>query len=62
MIYTIKGLAEYWQCSESKIYQMIRAGEIEAFRVGGGIRISEDSVHSTVPRKTKFRSSGMKVV
>lgn len=68
MIYTIKGLAEYWQCSESKIYQMIRAGEIEAFRVGGGIRISEDSVHSyetahsTGPRKTKFRSSGMKVV
>ena len=44
--YTIRSLAEHWQCSESKIYQMIRAGEVEAFRVGGGIRISEDSVHS----------------
>lgn len=68
MIYTIKGLAEHWQCSESKIYQMIRAGEVEAFRVGGGIRISEEAVlgyetaHSTVPQKVKFRSSGLKVV
>lgn len=68
MIFTIKSLAEHWQCSESKIYQMIRAGEVEAFRVGGGIRISEDSVHnyetahSTMPKKSKFRSSGLKVV
>ena len=68
MTYTIKSLADHWQCSESKIYQMIRSGEVEAFRVRGGIRISEDSVHSyetahsMMPKKAKFKASGLKVV
>ena len=43
--YTIAELAERWQCSQSKLRQMIKANRIRAWRVDGWTwRISRDEV------------------
>jgi len=37
-------LAQHWQCSERHIYNLIRRGEVRAFKVGGNLRISAEEV------------------
>lgn len=43
-IYTVKQLAERWQCSENQIYLMIRRKELKVFKLGRDIRISAEEV------------------
>ena len=43
-IYTIAQLAQRWQCSPDAIYDMVRRGGIESFRVGKAIRFSAEAV------------------
>ncbi|WP_280139035.1 helix-turn-helix domain-containing protein [Phyllobacterium sp. OV277] len=45
VVYTPKMLAQRWQCSERHIRNMIKAGLIPAFRLGGKlVRIGGDDV------------------
>lgn len=41
MYYTVKTLAELWQCPESTIYTLIKTGRLKAFKVGVSWRISD---------------------
>ena len=42
--YTVAQLAEHWQCSEAHLYNLIKRGELEAFKVGRSTRIAVDEV------------------
>jgi excisionase family DNA binding protein len=42
--FTVKSLAERWQCSTDQIYLMIRRKELKVFRLGRDIRISAEEV------------------
>lgn len=39
--YTVKQIAERWQCSEKTVRRLIERGELIAHRLGGRHRISE---------------------
>ena len=38
--YTVRQVAERWQCSEKKVRRMIERGELIAHRLGSQLRIS----------------------
>jgi len=43
--YTVAQLADYWQCSDTFIYDRINAGELRAFKLGGKLwRVRADAV------------------
>src|SRR5215831_5240929 len=42
--YTVRSLAERWQCSESHVYNLINRGELAAKRLGKLIRIPAAAV------------------
>lgn len=53
MAYSMKTLAERWQCSERHIYNLIKSGKLKTFSISAvgeadagrkGIRISEETV------------------
>lgn len=45
MAHSVKSLAQRWQCSRKKIYNMIDAGDIVAFSIGPrSARISDEEV------------------
>jgi excisionase family DNA binding protein len=44
--YSVARLAERWDCSQAKIYAMIKRGELIGFRLGTTIRISAKEVES----------------
>ena len=37
MIYTVKTLAQHWQCSPNHVYSMLKRGDLTGFRLGGRI-------------------------
>lgn len=43
-VYTVKQLAERWQCSMNQIYMMIRQRKLKVFKLGRDIRISAEEV------------------
>jgi excisionase family DNA binding protein len=43
-VYTPRTLAERWRCSEQMIHNMIKRGELEAWKLGGLVRISTEVV------------------
>jgi excisionase family DNA binding protein len=44
-VYTPKAVAERWQCSERHVRNLISAGQLRAFRLGGKLlRITSDAV------------------
>ena len=43
-IYTIAQLAQRWQCSPDAIYDMVRRGDLNSFRVGTAIRFTAEAV------------------
>lgn len=42
--FTVKTIAERWQCSEGIVRKLIRAGEIPSFKIGDLIRVAADEV------------------
>ncbi len=42
--YTPQTLAQMWQCSTDVIYDLLRQGKLQGFKVGVGWRISEAAV------------------
>lgn len=43
--YTVAGLAERWGCSREHVYQLIRIGQLQVFRLGGKLlRVSASEV------------------
>lgn len=42
--YTPQTLAQMWQCSTDVIYDLLRLGTLQGFKVGAGWRISERAV------------------
>lgn len=47
MAYSVKALAERWDCSQRQIYKLIDSGQLRAFRIATsrkGTRISEEEV------------------
>ncbi|QUT04004.1 excisionase family DNA-binding protein [Sphingobium phenoxybenzoativorans] len=52
--YTVESLAARWQCSESVVRKIIRAGQLRSWRVGVLIRIGADEVE----RYERCQSSG----
>jgi len=44
MAYTPRTLAERWQCSESLIRKMVKAGQLQKLPLGALVRISADEV------------------
>jgi len=45
--YTVKSLAERWQCSDEHVRKLVRSGALQAFALGGKlIRISKIEVNS----------------
>ena len=46
MAYSVKRLAEKWECSERHIYNLIASGHLESFSIGTrrGTRISDEEV------------------
>jgi excisionase family DNA binding protein len=56
--FSVKLLAERWSCSEAHIRNMIRRGELAAFKLGGKLlRISAEEVERTeiLPEKERNR-------
>jgi excisionase family DNA binding protein len=43
-VFSVRTLAERWQCSEGLIRKMIGSGELRSFRYGNLIRIAADAV------------------
>lgn len=46
MAYTVKGLAEKWECSPKHVYNLIHSGHLRCFSIGTrrGTRISDKEV------------------
>lgn len=42
--FTVATLAERWHCGQSTVRKLIRNGDLSAFRIGTGIRISAEEV------------------
>lgn len=42
--YTVKQVAERWQCSASKVQKMTSRGELGHIKIGATIRIPEESI------------------
>lgn len=42
--YTVRSLAERWDCSEAMIRKMIKAGDLQCFTLGSLIRIRQSEV------------------
>ena len=53
--YTVKQIAERWQCSEKTVRRLIERGDLIAHRLGGGHRISEADLmaHERVNRDAR---------
>jgi excisionase family DNA binding protein len=43
-VYSVRTLAERWQCSEGLVRKMISSGQLESFRYGNLIRIRQEAV------------------
>lgn len=46
--YTIDQVAEQWQLSTKTIRRLIDTNQLEAFRIGGSIRISEAAMRKAM--------------
>jgi len=46
--YTVAQIGELLQLSRSKIYELIAGGEIVPHRIGGSVRISQESLQTYV--------------
>ncbi len=43
--FTVRTLAEYWDCSEQHVRNLIHRGDLQVFRIGGKLlRISQEEV------------------
>lgn len=42
--YTIRTLSEHWDCSPDVLYDLIRKGELKAFKLGSTLRITAEEV------------------
>lgn len=42
--FTVKTIAERWQCSEGVVRKLIRAGKIPSFKIGDLIRVAAEEV------------------
>lgn len=53
--YTVRQIAERWQCSEKTVRRLIERGELVAHRLGGRHRISEADLvaHERVNRHAR---------
>ena len=50
-VMTVKDLAQYLKISESKVYRMVNASQIPAFRVGKSWRFTRLSIDSWIQQE-----------
>jgi len=47
---TVAQVAEILSLSRSKVYQLVVRGELQAFKVGGSVRIAQEAVRSLLKK------------
>ena len=52
MIFTIEELAEYLKISKEKIYKMLQASELPAFKVGNQWRFKKSDIENWISENT----------
>lgn len=52
MIFTIEELADYLKISKEKIYKMLQANELPAFKVGNQWRFKKSDIESWISKNT----------
>ncbi|HJW91883.1 MAG TPA: helix-turn-helix domain-containing protein [Anaerolineales bacterium] len=53
-VMTVKDLAQYLKISESKVYRMVNASQIPAFRVGKSWRFTRLSIDSWIQHASQL--------
>ena len=53
-VMTVKDLAQYLKISESKVYRMVNASQIPAFRVGKSWRFTRLSIDSLIQHASQL--------
>ena len=51
-VYTVPQVAEYLQMSKTKIYQLVRKGQIPCIRIGKSVRIKESDLVAWLDKHT----------
>jgi excisionase family DNA binding protein len=58
--YTIRQVAELFQVSTTKVYQMTEKGELPSYKVGNQVRIKASDTREFQNRRTKVREATRK--
>jgi excisionase family DNA binding protein len=57
-VMTVKDLAQYLKISQSKVYRMVNASQIPAFRVGKSWRFTRGSIDSWIQQESQLLKNG----